>query len=267
MAAERIDPLFFGSAERRLFGCHHGPLEAASAKLGLVIAAPPGHEYSRSHRALRQLAGLVAANGMRALRFDLGGTGDSPGDEWPSSLAAWVADVGLAQRELSLRTRTSRTALLGVRLSATLALERAASAPSCASLVLLAPILDGEAYSAALSQIEQRFEQSLPGRRPAGSPSRAGVECLGFLWPTALLDSLRQWRPPQFERPPAARVLILESTLSERARTLGAELERVGSRVQHTLSSGLEPWNEDVDRGLVPTLDLQRIVDFLGQDS
>ncbi len=267
MGGERIDPLFFGSAERRLFGCHHGPIEAATAKLGLVIAAPLGHEYSRSHRALRQLAELVASNGMRALRFDFAGTGDSPGDEWPASLAAWVADVGLAQRELSLRTRVPRVALLGVRLSAALALEQAASGPACASLVLLNPILDGEAYADSLAEIEQRFEDSLPGPSLGSSPSRAGLECLGFLWPAALLESLRQWRPPQFERPPAARVLILESTLSERARKLAAELERVGSRVQHTLSSGLEPWNEDVDRGLVPTLDLQRIVDFLREDS
>ena len=69
MGSERIDPLFFGPPERRLFGCHHAPLDGANAKLGVVIAAPLGHEYSRSHRALRQLAGLVATNGMRALRF------------------------------------------------------------------------------------------------------------------------------------------------------------------------------------------------------
>ena len=267
MGGERIDPLFFGSAERRLFGCHHGPPEAAHAKLGLVIAPPPGHEYSRSHRALRQLAGLVAANGMRALRFDWGGTGDSPGDEWPASLAAWTADLGLAQRELSLRTRVPKSALFGVRLSATLALERAASAPTCAALVLFDPILDGEAYIASLKELEQRFLESLPGVRQPGGSSSAGVECLGFLWPATLLESLRLWRPPQFERPPAARVLILEATLSERARTLGSELQRVGSRVQHVLSSGSGPWNEDVDRGLVPTLELGRIVDFLREDS
>src|SRR5204862_6570710 len=135
-------PLFFGTPERRLYGCHHGPSAGAAAKLGLVIAPAIGHEYSRAHRALRQLAQLVADARMRALRFDFGGTGDSCGEAWPQSLAPWVADVELALRELVLRARVAKSALLGVRLSAALALDAALAHPGCAALVLWDPILD-----------------------------------------------------------------------------------------------------------------------------
>src|SRR5690349_16838476 len=120
MGSERIDPLFFGAEDRRLFGCHHGPADGATARLGLLIAPPLGHEYARSHRALRQLAAACAAEGLRALRFDFSSTGDSAGDAWPASLEPWREDLKLALRELALRTRVTRTAVLGVRFSASL---------------------------------------------------------------------------------------------------------------------------------------------------
>lgn len=272
MPGERIDPLYFGAQERRLFGCHHGPAQGGS-QLGVAIAPPLGHEYSRAHRALVQLASLCAAGGMRALRFDWSATGDSQGDDWPSSLETWSADMESAQRELSLRTRVPRSAWVGVRLAGTLLLEASARRAPLAALVLWDPILDTRQYALSLQALQQRFVAGL-GSKAANSQSAmpaaaaaAGLECLGFLWPTPLLECLRQWRAPQWTSAPAARVLILESSLSAEAADLAAGLSRGGARVLHERSSGSTPWNEDVDRGLVPLADLRRIVEFLAEDA
>jgi hypothetical protein len=265
MGSERIDPLFFGTQERRLYGCHHGPAEGGSSKLGLVIAPALGHEYSRAHRALRQLASTCASGGLRALRFDFSATGDSSGDVWPDSLETWREDLELAARELSLRTRVARTALLGVRLSANLALDCAAKNPRWAALVLWDPCFDGDAFVRALERLQARFESTLPAAAHARRSTAGGLECQGFLWPAPLIENLRAWRPSNFDRGAPARVLILEAELSPGASALAQELARRGASVRHERSSGSQPWNEEVDEGLVPIQDLRRIVDFLGE--
>lgn len=266
MASERIDPLFFGPKERLLFGCHHAPSAGGGAKLGVVIAPPVGHEYLRAHRALAQLAGGCASAGLRALRFDLSSTGDSAGMQWPPSLEDWVGDLENALRELALRTRVPRTGLIGVRLASNLALECASRRAPLATLVLWDPILDTRQFTQSLEQLQQRFAASLVASNSAATPCVDGIECMGYHWPQTLLESVRAWRVPRWTSAPAARVLILESTLSQPGGELALELERSGARVQHERSSGAQPWNEDIDRGLVPTQDLRRIVEFLKED-
>ena len=44
MGAARIDPLFFGPPQRRLYGCHHAPAEGA-ARHGVLLVQPLAHEY------------------------------------------------------------------------------------------------------------------------------------------------------------------------------------------------------------------------------
>jgi hypothetical protein len=263
MSSERIDPLFFGASECRLFGCHHGPAQG-SARCGVLIAAPLGHEYVRAHRALAQLASLCAAGGLRALRFDWSSTGDSSGDAWPDSLEAWSADVESAQRELLLRTRVSRSAWVGARLAGALMLQACASRAPLSSLVLWDPVLDLQDYVRGLSAAQQRFIASIAA---ASSVEQPGIECLGYLWPSALLDSLRRWRAPSFTTAPAARVLILESEFSVPAQALARELTASGARVVHERSTGPTPWHEELDRGLIPLADLRRIVEFLSEEA
>src|SRR5688572_1872484 len=200
MGSERIDPLFFGAKDRRLFGCHHAPAGGGLPRLGVVIAPPVGHEYSRAHRALRQLAGACASGGLRALRFDFSATGDSHGDRWPDSLIPRRDDMELALRELTLRTRVASTALLGVRVSAAIALECAARNPACAALVLWDPCFDGKAHAQSLALLQQRFEASLPSAIRSEVPSADGLECLGYHWPATLIRELSDWRPPAFEQ-------------------------------------------------------------------
>ncbi|HTF90690.1 MAG TPA: hypothetical protein VK843_19885 [Planctomycetota bacterium] len=267
MASERIDPLFFGIKDRRLFGCHHAPSQGPAPKLGVVIAPAVGHEYSRAHRALRQLAGSCAVAGLRALRFDFSSTGDSQGDRWPESLGPWREDLEHALRELASRTRVARTALLGVRVSASLAVDCAARNPGCAALVLWDPCFDGAAHEQSLRQAQERFEASLASPIRRAGQQEAGVECLGFHWPAALLGELREWRAPSFEQGAPQRVLILESALSPRASELALLLGKRGARVSHEVSRGSQPWNDEVDQGLVPAVDLARIVDFLREES
>src|SRR5262245_65327269 len=112
------NPLFFGDPRRRLYGVHHGPLQGTQRDLGVIIAPAFGHEYVRSHRALQQLATRLAQARFRVLRFDFHACGDSSGSAWPNELAPWLDDLDAAVREVRLRARCPRIALVGLRLGA-----------------------------------------------------------------------------------------------------------------------------------------------------
>ena len=96
-------PLYFGSAERPLFGWLH--LDPARAgRTGLLICNPFGYESLCAHRTLRQLAQAAADAGIPSLRFDYDGSGDSAGsDADPQRFASWVSSVRAAGEASSQR--------------------------------------------------------------------------------------------------------------------------------------------------------------------
>ena len=75
-----IEPFYFGTSSKPLFGCYHVPQSALRRDCGVLFCAPMGSEYVRFHRAYRQLADRLAKAGFPVLRFDFYGCGDSSGD-------------------------------------------------------------------------------------------------------------------------------------------------------------------------------------------
>jgi hypothetical protein len=63
-----VNPFFFGSSARPLFGAYE---PAKNAARGAVVLCPPlGSEYYFAHPALRRLGWLLAERGWHVLRFD-----------------------------------------------------------------------------------------------------------------------------------------------------------------------------------------------------
>src|SRR5436305_15267763 len=92
-------PGFFGSPERRLYGCLHPPREGMEREVATVLCYPLGQEYAYSHRAFLHLASRLTAQGFSVGRFDYFGTGDSAGDDRDTSLTGWVDDISIAIEE------------------------------------------------------------------------------------------------------------------------------------------------------------------------
>lgn len=116
-----------------------------------LLCNPYGQEAVRSKPMYRAFADRLLREGVHALRFDYHGTGDSPGDEEPQTLAEWVRDTLCACATLRQATRARRLHLFGIGLGATIA-ARAALAidPAPERLILWEPIFDGTAYVQAL---------------------------------------------------------------------------------------------------------------------
>ncbi|MEM6472658.1 MAG: alpha/beta fold hydrolase [Planctomycetota bacterium] len=153
-----MDASFFDSGSVRLLGCHHAPRVAEGAVKSIVICPPLGHEYIRSHWALRLLANQFARKGMHVLRFDYRGLGDSFGTPHDvCSMSEWTDDVGAAISQLKRLSGGDAVMLLGLRTGATLALQSAKERDDVHAVVAWEPVTDGARYMNQLRSLHQKM--------------------------------------------------------------------------------------------------------------
>ncbi|MEM7203280.1 MAG: alpha/beta fold hydrolase [Planctomycetota bacterium] len=164
-----MNPFFFGTSQRQLFGIHHPP-EGVELRDGAVLISPPlGHEYIAAHRPLQQLAVRLARQGLHVLRFDFFGCGDSAGDLEEATVAQWRDDVQTALQELRDMSGSRRLSIVGLRLGATVAAASAAAATGSdlRSLVLWEPVVNGADYVTEMFGEQRDWERrTFPKPRP-----------------------------------------------------------------------------------------------------
>lgn len=150
---------FIGTPERQLLSVYHPSRGKKHDKVrAVLICAPVGQEYIRTHWSLRLLANQLARKGVHVLRFDYSGVGDSAGSiEQIASLDQWTEDIEFAIEELKQITGAETVMLLGQRFGASLAARVAKSRPDVNSLVCLEPVLDGFIYLEQLRKMHSRM--------------------------------------------------------------------------------------------------------------
>jgi exosortase A-associated hydrolase 2 len=148
-------PLFFNNNNYRLFGVLHEPDVSASTLhptpsplngLGMVFCHPFAEEKLISHRVTVNLARRFAKEGIRCLRFDEMGHGDSDGNFEDSTVESRLSDIHCAVDYLRKRTGVKKVGLLGVRFGATLAALTCVNVSDIDCLILISPIVDGKSY-------------------------------------------------------------------------------------------------------------------------
>jgi len=139
------NPVWFGPSERPLFGWLHVPTDGR-ARTGVVVCPPFGQEYLKAHYALRRLARQLEDRGFLVLRFDYDGTGDSAGSGAdPGRVEAWLSSVRAAI-EYVRKEGVHETALVGMRIGATLAAVAAERDGEIDELVLWDPCSSGRSF-------------------------------------------------------------------------------------------------------------------------
>lgn len=231
-ASGRKQALWFGAAERPLFGFYHPPAPGPWRGAGVVLCRPIGTDHTRSDRAYRHLAERLAQEGFACLRFDLSDTGDSADAAGPGFLSAWLDDLGLAARELRARSGAEAVCLVGLRLGGTLALLHAAERGGIDSLVLWSPWVAGAAYVAEVTKLHKLYLRIEPQLADAFPPRADGEEALGTLLPRALIAELSQVDLLKTAARPARRTLVIDGgnlaqrdPLVQRLTELGAAPE------------------------------------------
>ncbi len=259
---ETIVPVFFGQ-DHGLYGCFHLPPDYRHSP-GLLICQPTGHEYERCHRAMRQLAVQSAKKGLSAMRFDYYATGDSAGSCDELSLARMRLDIQQAIRHCCDKTGIEKLTLVGVRLGATLAAQLAGSCPEIESLVLYAPVFDGEALFSEWQRDQQAFEDKHSYQLvQAGSD-----EILGFTVSENFQAELRR----KFDLTTPGRALKRVLILTDEAESSSEQMNRwVETFKQQAIEVDLEMveniaiWRREPMEAIVPVKTIRRIVQWIGE--
>ncbi len=259
-----MDPFFFDADGASLFGCYHAPSSPARG-CALVLANPFGHEYVQFHRVFRQLAIMLADAGFPVLRFDYTGTGDSSDDypEW--SLDRWTKDIEAAVKEVQQRAGSEKTAIVGLRLGGTLALDVAAKMGTVDSLVLWDPILRGGPH---VEEIRAGHESMMGYAHVIAKPdSGCPPEVLGFAFPDTIADELKGIDLLESRGEIAKRVLVIESNEAEPQQALCDWIAATKADLTYEEISNphLWVWLEDFAKMHVPRKLLQSIVDWFSE--
>lgn len=179
-------PYFFGAEEEPLFGVYAPPLATVARDAAVLLCAPIGIEYQRSHYAIRLVAQQLARTGFHVLRFDYHGMGDSSGNIDAGQFDLWVNDVSLAARELFDLSGAGNLTVVGLRMGAALVVEALANkAIDAKGLVLWDPVVFGGRY---LSTIEKLHAEFVAERTV---PLKPTDELLGARFPQDLRAAIR----------------------------------------------------------------------------
>jgi alpha-beta hydrolase superfamily lysophospholipase len=199
---------WFRSGRYLLLG--HADLPSNPGGIAVVIVPPFGFEDVCSYGPLRQMAGLLSANGIPTLRYDLPGTGDSSGGPLDSGLvAAWTASVDAAAGELRELSGAARVAVVGVHLGAALALLAAASGAAIQDLILWGPMAAGRHALRELRAYAKMQRSEIASTAPAPEQPVAGLEVAGFLLTPETQQDIEKIDLTALPAMPGRRVLLL----------------------------------------------------------
>lgn len=261
-----MNPLFFSSSERPLFGAYHAPANKPARNRGVVVCNPFGDEAIKAHRALAQLAAMLAAERYHVLRFDYFGTGDSAGEGSEATAAQWIEDIGDAIDELRDTSGVAKVSLVGLRFGGTLALQAAAGRRDIDKVLLWEPVVRGKQYVADLLRFNREYlEEEFGGLEldPARLAPSTGDEVMGFPLPPTLRQEMERVDLSTLELARIRRVAIVTSTRSPDVVALQSHLEGLGAKVAlNHVPVGVN-WNSDaaMESSLVPIEALRAIVE------
>lgn len=260
-----MNPLYFGSSDKALFGIYHAPASQPARNRGIVLCNPFGDEAIKAHRAFLGLANRLASERFHVLRFDYFATGDSAGDSEQGTIEQWLADIGTAADEIKDASGVAKVSFVGLRFGATLALQAATRRRDLDRVTLWDPIVRGAAYVRDLRRINEVYLRGEFGHRELDAERlapRAGEEVMGFPLPAAVRNAMQATDLCTLEPGQVKRATLVTSTRTEQYAALVAHLGARGVAVhQEHVPVGIN-WNSDeaMNTSLVPTEAIEAIV-------
>jgi pimeloyl-ACP methyl ester carboxylesterase len=263
-----MNPFFFGDSAAQLYGVHHPPRGQRERSVGVVLCAPFGQEYMRSHRAFRQLALLLSRAGFHVLRFDYSATGDSAGDGDQASIAQWTHDTRAAIDELKETAGVDRVALVGLRLGALVAALAAEGRGDVAAIIHWDPAVSGRAHLEELLAAEGDAPETGASPGPSRHDGTGTVGVMGFPVTATLRAEMAQGDLCAVRPPRRAHVLVVSSQESEAFAGLESALRGAGATVTRLCLPSPGTWSEVDNFGsvLIPQGIIQQVVAYLSNE-
>jgi len=259
-----VSPFYFGTSRRRLFGIYHPPASTGRSPRAAVLCNAWGREYVLTHRSLRHLGNLLAAEGHHVLRFDYYGTGDSGGELDEASVEGFEGDVVVAMEELRDMCGLPQVALVGHRLGGTIAARVAArQAREVQRLVLWDPVDRGTAF---VDEVMGNVVPGCFGRRARGTVLEE-LEIRGFPMTPSFLAAVRELDLAATMRDLDTPTLAVISNVAWPAGTLEQRLAGSCGACKVTRVESAPAWVEDevIGGGAIPLPLLTQAVAWLSQ--
>jgi amino acid adenylation domain-containing protein len=201
-------PFYFKSNLSQLYGVIHYPKDIKPNNIGVLVCAPIGHEYIRSHWILRQLVDQLCSAGYSVLRFDYSGCGDSSGANFEGGVQQWLQDTRQAEQELRAKSGCDKIVTVGVRFGAMIA----SLASLDSALVFWDPVEAGATYISGLTTLEQKIQHTSPSPQRESSP----FELIGFDFGEQLINEIEALDSSKLSNASSQRpVIILSQDLQE----------------------------------------------------
>ncbi len=261
-----VDPFYFGSDARLLYGVYHPPVRTLERDKGVVLCYPMGQEYMRAHRSYVVLAQDLAHRGHHVLRFDYTGCGDSAGESTDGTLVAWLDDLRTAVGELRSIAALEEIHLIGLRLGGTIAALLAAKEQIADGLVLWDPVVSGKAHCEELVTSHRQWLQTTVAQQTHSS-RHSYQEILGFSMSDELTRSITDIDLMSISSPLPWRLLMLETTPEGRLKDLSDRWRTADNRIDYSQIISPPVWlkqQSDLDHPIVPTKALLTIGHWLG---
>jgi pimeloyl-ACP methyl ester carboxylesterase len=157
-----------------LYAAYHAPEGGPDTELPVVIVPPLFEERKSAYAPLRKLALQLAAAGHPVMRFDYRGSGESGSS---SSVRRWehlAQDVASVRKTLASLSGKRDSALLGLRLGATLALQETGRVGG-ECVVALAPIIAG-ATQVRLWKMRSKIRSELTADSAGGQSGKSAQQ-------------------------------------------------------------------------------------------
>jgi exosortase A-associated hydrolase 2 len=264
---EVIQPFYFGTSEKPLFGCYHAPRSDFPRDCGVVFCHPMGEEYIRFHRIFRQLAFRLSNIGFPVLRFDLYGCGDSSGDSQQGQIRQWLTDISTAVDEMRRRAGVTRICLIGLRLGGTLSMMAAVAQGDIDGIVLWDAVVSGRAYAEELTAAHQKMLRTAHVKLKSGISDEKQTEILGFPLTNTMLTDLERVDLLTIPKKPANNILVIKSNEKASQERFMEHLKSMNTNVQyqHRPYPQFWVWVENFGRALMPQQILQSVVSWISE--
>ena len=257
-ATIQLVPTFFGRQDRRLFGMARMAREARGP--GIVLCHSFAHEYSRCHRAMRELGLRLVRAGFHVFSFDYYGTGDSAGDYHESRLHEWQHDLELAIDTFKQQSGVDSICLLGMRLGGTLAMQVAEKRIDVAALALWDPIIKGAEIEQELSEIEKFQSLDIVQQRDI---ERSDV--LAYRLTKEMKHDMESIDLNKINQVHAHHMLVLETDSESLGRDFAAKQTTTHTTVDYNCVPESRVWLREPFESIVPQQAITALVDWVSQ--
>jgi alpha-beta hydrolase superfamily lysophospholipase len=262
MSAPPAQPLYFGPADRTLFGWLHRPAEQKARNTGVVLCSPSGYEAICTHRSYRIVAEEAAARGFPALRFDYDGTGDSGGHGLDGDrVGHWLRSIAIAIDTLKAQSGVDRICVFGVRVGASLAAKAVQGRSDVHAMIAFAPVVKVKSYLREIRALSLAQETEPPPADLKVDPELQ--EAAGFATTPETRAALAGIDLAALDAAPAAHVLVLERDDLTPSDAWPRRLTALGAAVEQRQLQGYVDMMRDAHASKVPLQSIESALDWL----